>query len=66
MENLRVLTVTSDPNRMRSIMDALRQMRVAHSPGPSLFFFATRGALSESDSLTHLWCDGAGRETRLV
>jgi hypothetical protein len=65
-KTFRVLTVTSDPNRMRSIMDALRQMRVAHSPGPSLFFFATRGALSESDSLTHLWCDGAGRETRLV
>ena len=62
----RVLTVTTDQNRMRSMMDALRQMRVAHSPGASLFFFATRSELSEIDPLTHLWRDGMGRETRLV
>lgn len=62
----RVLTVTTDQNRMRSMMDALRKMRVAHSPGASLFFFATRGELSESDPLAHLWRDGNGRETRLV
>ena len=65
-KTFRVLTVTSDHNRMRSMMDALRQMRVAHSPGASLFFFATRGELSESDPLAHPWRDGAGHETRLV
>jgi hypothetical protein len=65
-KTFRVLTVTTDHNRMRSMMDALRQLRVAHSPGTSLFFFATRGELSESDPLAHPWRDGAGRETRLV
>jgi DNA-binding Lrp family transcriptional regulator len=65
-KTFRVLTVTSDHNRMRSMMDALRQMRVAHSPGASLFFFATRGELSEGNPLAHLWRDGTGRETRLV
>ena len=53
-KTFRVLIVTSDCNRMRSMMDVLRQMRVAHSPGASLFFFATRGDLSESDPLTYL------------
>jgi hypothetical protein len=62
----RVLTVTSDPNRMRSMMEALCKLRVPHSPGASLFFFATRGELSGRDPLAHLWRDGAGREARLV
>jgi DNA-binding Lrp family transcriptional regulator len=65
-KTFRVLTVTTDHNRMRSMMDALGQMRVAHSPGASLFFFATRAELRESDTLTHLWRDGAGHEARLV
>lgn len=51
---------------MRSMAEALCKLRIPHSPGAPLFFFATRGELSESDPLTHLWRDGAGRETGLV
>ena len=65
-KTFRVLTVTTDQNRMRSMMEALCKLRIPRSPGASLFFFATRGELRESDPLTHLWRDGTGRETRLV
>ena len=62
----RVLTVTTDQHRMQSMMDALRQLRVPHSPGPSLFFFASREALGASNPLAHVWYDGANREVRLL
>jgi hypothetical protein len=38
----RVLTVTTDRNRLGSIMDALRRLDVPKSPGPALFWFAVR------------------------
>jgi DNA-binding Lrp family transcriptional regulator len=39
----RVLTVTTDRQRMRSMTEALRNQQVLHSPGAALFFFAARG-----------------------
>jgi Replication-relaxation len=62
----RVLTITTDDRRARSMMEALRQLRVPHSPGTSLFFFATRDQLRSTDPLAHPWSDGTGRDVSLM
>ena len=65
-KTFRVLTVTTDWQRARSATETLRQIRVAHSPGPSLFLFATRSELLGIDPLSHAWHDGNGRDVRLI
>jgi hypothetical protein len=65
-KTFRVLTVTTDPHRAKSMIDALRQINIPESPGPSLFFFALRDQLRASDPLTHTWRDGAGRGVNLI
>jgi hypothetical protein len=65
-KNFRVLTVTTDPNRIDTMMMALRQIRVPHSSGPSLFLFSTLDDLSTDDPLSHAWTDGDGRQVRLT
>jgi DNA-binding Lrp family transcriptional regulator len=62
----RVLTVTTDEHRMQSMIDALRRVHVAHSPGASLFLFTTRKGLGGTDPLSHTWRDGNGKEARLM
>jgi hypothetical protein len=41
----RVLTVTTDDQRMRSMQEALRDLKIPNSPGAALFFFGTRSVL---------------------
>jgi len=65
-KTFRVLIITTDEHRARSALEALRRMRVAHSPGPSLILFATRSELSGTDPLSHVWQDGNGRDVRLI
>ncbi len=65
-KTFRILIVTTDEYRIRSAMEELRKLRVAGSPGPSLFFFATRAQLYGVNPLTHVWQDGNGREVRLI
>jgi hypothetical protein len=65
-KTFRVLTVTTDESRMRTMMDALRRLHVAHSPGAQLFYFATRGDLRAIDPLANRWRDGNGHDTRLI
>ncbi|MEY9470838.1 hypothetical protein ABH992_003237 [Bradyrhizobium yuanmingense] len=62
----RVLTVTTDLSRAKSMKEALRQLNVPHSPGPSLFLFAVRDELRASDPIAYTWEDGAGRQVKLV
>jgi Replication-relaxation len=62
----RVLIVTTDEYRVRSSIEELRKLRIAASPGPSLFFFATRSELCNANPLSHAWQDGNGREARLI
>jgi len=38
-KTFRVLTVTTNQHRKRSMTDALRTLRIPNSPGASLFFF---------------------------
>ena len=59
-------TDTTDNRRTRSMMEALRDLHVAHSPGASLFLFTTGGELRTSDPLSHTWHDGNGRDVRLI
>jgi hypothetical protein len=61
----RVLTVTTDDRRRQSMIEALRELRVPHSPGAPLFFFATRDRLCTNDPLSYAWHDGTGRDVRL-
>ena len=65
-KSFRVLTITTDHHRSQSMMEALRQLHVPHSPGPSLFFFATRDELHAGDPLAHVWRDGNGHEVCLM
>ena len=65
-KTFRVLTVTKDQHRLRSIMETLRNMQGASAPGPALFLFALRDDLGRSDPIRHHWRDGTGREIRLV
>lgn len=62
----RVLTVTTDSTRQESMQEALGKLHVPNSAGPTLFFFATRDELGQSDPLLHNWRDGAGRAVSLI
>jgi len=65
-KTFRVLTVTTDESRARTMQEALRRLHVPHSPGAPLFFFATRPELLGADLLAYEWCDGSGRPVRLI
>src|SRR5262249_1002761 len=42
-KTFRVLTVTTDHHRLRSMLERVRHAQVPQTPGPSLFWFALRG-----------------------
>jgi hypothetical protein len=65
-KTFRVLTVTTDAHRTRSIVETLRQLHIPQSPGPALFFFAPRDELLSCDPLSYIWHDGNGRAVRLI
>lgn len=62
----RVLTVTTDQARKQSMQEALRRIRVPHSPGPSLFLFLTKEEAASFDLLDQPWQDGNNRSARLT
>lgn len=65
-KTFRVLTVTSDRTRMQTMIEAARHLRVAHSPGPGLFHFATFADFREASPLDHQWLDGYGNPASLL
>jgi hypothetical protein len=65
-KTFRVLTVTTDATRIQSMREALADIYVPHSPGPSLFFFAIRNQLHVGDPLLHIWTSGEGRSVSLL
>jgi DNA-binding Lrp family transcriptional regulator len=62
----RVLTITTDHHRKRSMMEVLQRLHVPHSPGAQLFFFTSREEVRASDPLALVWRDGNDRELRLI
>ncbi|PPQ17844.1 hypothetical protein CV770_18695 [Bradyrhizobium sp. AC87j1] len=64
-KTFRVLVVTTNQQRTRSMIERLQQLNVQESPGPSLFLFSLANELQRNDPFTHFWQDGSGRATRL-
>jgi Replication-relaxation len=62
----RVLVVTTDDQRIRSMQETLRQLHIPNSPGAALFFFATPSVLGVNGPLAHGWRDGVDRSVRLI
>jgi hypothetical protein len=62
----RVLTVTTDKDRIASMADALRHIPTQRGPGASLFLFATREEVLAVDPLAHQWRDGTDRPVKLT
>jgi hypothetical protein len=62
----RVLTVTTDDQRLRSMQGGLRRINVPGSPGSELFFFTTRDAMRESGPFACRWHCGTGAPIQLV
>jgi hypothetical protein len=62
----RVLTVTTDDQRMRSMRKALDQLNATTGHGASLFLFAARHGLKASNPLAYSWHDGNGNTARLM
>jgi hypothetical protein len=65
-KTFRVLTVTTDRDRVASIMAVLRQTQLPQIPGLALFLFAVRDDLRSRDPIVHAWQDGSGKDVRLV
>jgi hypothetical protein len=65
-KTFRVLTVTTDHHRARSMIEVLGQLHVPQCPGPALFLFALHDELHASDPFAYTWHDGASREVRLI
>jgi hypothetical protein len=62
----RVLTVTTDQQRVRSLADSRRELHGPQISGPDLFFFAVRDELRAVGPIAYAWRDGNGREVRLI
>ncbi|MGE4172163.1 MAG: replication-relaxation family protein [Methylocystis sp.] len=62
----RVLFVTSNDNRVRSMIEALRSIQPPGAAGSSLFLFASRDALRAADPLTAAWRGVDGSLRRLL
>ncbi len=62
----RVLFVTSDDSRVRSMIEALRSIQPPGAAGSSLFLFASRDALCVADPLTANWHGVDGSLRRLL
>ena len=65
-KNFRVLTVTSDRYRVRSMIEAAQQLHAPGGIGAALFAFTTFSDLAPSDSLTHEWQRADGGSLRLI
>jgi hypothetical protein len=61
-----VLTVTTDHQRMRSMIDALRKLHVLQSSGPNLFLFGLHNGIRASDPVAYTWQNGTDRSVKLV
>jgi hypothetical protein len=63
ISNFRVLTVTTNRERMEHLMEACRSLG---SGGSRLFLFTDQGALGSGDVLAHEWVNGRGELLSLL
>src|SRR5205823_7852289 len=64
-KNFRLLTVTTNRQRMRTMQMALQGIHVPRSAGPALFLFATFAELNATTPIAYDWLDGTGRTAAL-
>lgn len=64
--SFRVLTVTTDDRRCRSMIEGLRGTADPTGIGRSLFWFTTFDELRAADPIAHLWHDGDSRMVSLL
>ncbi len=62
----RVLTVTTDPVRIQSMIDAARKLNVPGSLGAPLFSFTTRKQSHNADPMSEIWIDGSEHRLQLA
>ena len=62
-KNFRVLVVTTEQERIESMIEALRQLRTAKA---TLFLFATFEDLRSASALEHEWLDGRAKRVMLM
>jgi hypothetical protein len=65
-KNFRVLTVTTDPTRVRSMQEVVRRTHTAGGTGTTLLQFGTFDELRATSPLAFEWRDSAGRSARLA
>ena len=59
-KNFRVLTITTDRQRMQSMKEASEGLQVPRGSGASLFLFSTFGDLNAADPLAPCWLGANG------
>ena len=64
-KTFRVLTVTTDDQRVHSMQEKLRELEIPNTIGASLFLFAIASQLATSDPLSLTWRDGNNRDVRI-
>jgi hypothetical protein len=65
-KNFRVLTVTTDLQRVQSMAEASRGLCIPHGAGASLFLFTIFDDLRTTDPIALPWRDGDGRDVSLI
>ncbi|MDA9393123.1 hypothetical protein WN73_21680 [Bradyrhizobium sp. CCBAU 45394] len=65
-KSFRVLTVTTDEYRKKSMIEALNRIPIPRSPGAALFLFPTREALLSASPVGQVWQEANGRRTSLA
>ena len=64
--SFRVVTVTTNRERIRNMQEALGEIHVPRSPGPSLFLFTTFSELRATTPIACDWTDGTNRTVDLI
>lgn len=63
-ENFRVLFVTTSPERVATMLDAVNE--ITDGRGSALFLFADIGEIAGADPLAYLWLNGKGERVKLT
>jgi len=65
-KSFRVLTVTTDEYRRKSMIEALNRIHIPRSPGAGLFLFTTREALHYANPVGQVWQEASGKSVSLI